>query len=65
VDVFNLANGANLYTYPTGAPIFGSAGISTGQFFGRAICVARLLDASGAYFSVSMREARGRRVSAG
>jgi outer membrane protein assembly factor BamB len=33
VDAFSLATGANLFTYATGAPIFGSAGISTGQFF--------------------------------
>jgi outer membrane protein assembly factor BamB len=33
VDVFSLATGANLFTYATGAAIFGSAGISTGQFF--------------------------------
>jgi outer membrane protein assembly factor BamB len=33
VDVFSLATGANLFTYATGGPIFGSAGISTGQLF--------------------------------
>jgi len=33
VDVFSLATGANLFTFATGGMIFGSAGISTGQFF--------------------------------
>jgi outer membrane protein assembly factor BamB len=33
VDVFSLATGANLFTFATGGPIFGSVGISTGQLF--------------------------------
>ena len=33
VYVFSLETGAELYTYSTGALIFSSAGISTGQFF--------------------------------
>jgi len=32
-DVFNLANGASLYTYLTSGGIYGSVGISTGQMF--------------------------------
>jgi outer membrane protein assembly factor BamB len=33
VDVFRLSTGANLYSFATGGLVFGSAGISTGQFF--------------------------------
>lgn len=32
-DVFSLATGANLYAFNTGGLVFGSAGVSTGQFF--------------------------------
>lgn len=33
VDVFSLASGAPLYSFNTGALVFASAGVSTGQFF--------------------------------
>jgi outer membrane protein assembly factor BamB len=33
VYAFSLATGATVFTFPTGSLIFGSAGVSTGQFF--------------------------------